>query len=368
MNTASIDLYAVLGVPQSADKVAIRKAFRVRMRQTHPDRRPPEDAQTANEEMILLNLAYETLSDPGKRAVYDSDRRAATNAKREPRREPPPPSRRPRVVVIKPQVVDFGSVAAGEIPPDQVVTVSLSDGSIIRYAWALKDRGDFWQVVEPGPFRDVSAVRLRLRVRPLSSPGGLGLHEGRLRLVVDDLIVLVPVCINGVEPTPPPPPPRRAPPRRPAPPPRRTPPPKPPAPRLTLENWRNFRLTCLGLFLVLSLLLLLGSILFSGIYTLLHAAPSNRGHDQQPTTSYAVYLDAYCWPERSWLPGQHSTSDLSGRRVHAPHAAFTWSCGRESPKLAQRDFDAACQQQYPGTAAEVGDPNNAYSWACSSHS
>lgn len=272
----TIDLYAVLGVEKEADKTAIRRAFRTRMRQTHPDRRPPEDAQKANEEMVLLNLAYETLSDQGKRAAYDGDRRAASTAKREQRREPPPPSR-PQVVVLKPQVVDFGSVAVGETPPDQVVTVSLSDGSTIRYAWVLKDRGDFWQVVEPGPFRDVSAVRLRLRVRPLSAPDGLGLHEDRLRLVVDDLIVLVPVCINGVEPVPAPPSPppsRPRPPRRPAPPPpRRTPPPKPLAPRLTLENWRNFRLTCLGLFMLLSLLLLLGSLLFAGVYTLLHAAP-----------------------------------------------------------------------------------------------
>lgn len=116
MNTASIDLYAVLGVPQGSDKAAIRKAFRVRIRQTHPDGRPPEDAQAANEEMILLNLAYETLSDRGKRAAYDAGRRAAANARHEPRREPPPP-RPPRVVVIKPHVVDFGSVVAGEIPP-----------------------------------------------------------------------------------------------------------------------------------------------------------------------------------------------------------------------------------------------------------
>ncbi|WP_180357276.1 J domain-containing protein [Streptomyces sp. TLI_146] len=264
----------MLRVPKDADKAALRKAFRIRMRQIHPDHRPPEDARTANQEMILLNLAYETLADPSKRAAHDLDRRAAGTAKREERREPPPP-RPPRVVVVKPQVVDFGSVAAGEVPPDRVVTVSLSDGSTIRYAWVLEPSGDFWEIVEQQPFRDVPAVRLRLRARPLSAHDVLGPREDRLRLVVDDLIVLVPVCITVVEPAPPPPPPPRPrPPRRPAPPPpRRTPPPKPLAPRLTLENWRNFRLTCLGLFLLLSLLLLLGAILFSGLYALLHAAP-----------------------------------------------------------------------------------------------
>lgn len=361
MNTASIDLYAVLGVPKGANRDAIRKAFRTRMRQTHPDGRPPAEVAAAHDEMVLLNLAYETLSDPGKRAVYDLDRRAASNARREQHREPtPPPNTPPRIIVLDPEVVDFGPVSIGEMPRDQVITVRLSDSSLIRYAWVLKDCGDFWQVVEPRPYRDVSAVRLRLRVRPLSVHDAPGLRSDRLRIMVDDLMVVVPVRINVVTAPPPPPPP----------------PPKPraivlnpryinlgslwagaevqeqivearfddgspirtaqvlnttgsfwhvvsegtvcdtdcliirikggpvapdraqgrfterlqirldgvteavgvtafvttpPAPRLTLANWRDFRLTVLGLFMLLSTLLLVGSLLFSFVYMLLNS-------------------------------------------------------------------------------------------------
>ncbi|NEA61580.1 J domain-containing protein [Streptomyces sp. SID12488] len=144
MNTASIDLSAVLGVPNDADLAAIRKAFRTRMRQTHPDGRPSEDAAAAHEEMVLLNLAYETLRDPGNRAAYDLDRGAERNAKREQYREPtPPPTPSTRVIVLDPAAVDFGSVAIGETPRDQIITVRLSDYSTIRYAWVLKHCGDF---------------------------------------------------------------------------------------------------------------------------------------------------------------------------------------------------------------------------------
>lgn len=369
MKTTSIDLYAVLGLSKDANLATIRKAFRARMRQTHPDGRPPEDAAAAHEEMVLLNLAYETLRDPGKRAAYDLDRRTAGNVKREQHREPTP---QPRVIVLDPQVVDFGSVAIGETC-DQVVTVRLSDNSTIRYAWALNDYGDFWQVVEPQPYRDVSVVRLRLRVRPLSVHDAPGPRSDRLRIMVDDLVVVVPVRINVVAAPPPPPP---------------APPPKPraivlnhryinlgslwagaeaqeqvvearfadgspiriarvlntagsfwhvvsepvvrdttrliirvrggpvapdhtqgrftervqirlddvvetvgvtafiaapPTPRLTLANWRDFRLTLLGLIMLLSLLLLLGSLLFGAAYTLLSAPQVNGSHEQANT-------------------------------------------------------------------------------------
>ncbi|WP_369186528.1 J domain-containing protein [Streptomyces sp. R08] len=361
MKTSSIDLYAVLGLSKDANLAAIRKAFRARMRQTHPDGRPPEDAEAAHKEMVLLNLAYETLRDPGKRAAYDLDRRAARNAKQEQHHEPtPPPTPQPRVILLDPQVVDFGSLFTGETR-DQIVTVRLSDNSTIRYAWALTDCGDFWQVVDPQPYCDVSAVRLRLRVGPLSEHDALGLRSDRLRIMVNDLVVVVPVRINVVA-APPPPPPASPPkpraivlnPRRinfgslwpgmksqeqvvvearfddgspiraarvlnpagsfwhvvsgsvardtarfviriqrgPVAPdqPRRqlteqvqicldgvietvwvtafiT---TPLAPRLTLANWRDFRLTLLGWFMLLSLLLLVGSVVFSGVYALLN--------------------------------------------------------------------------------------------------
>jgi hypothetical protein len=66
--------------------------------------------------------------------------------------------------VLDPETVDFGPVSIGEMR-DQVVTVRVSDNSTIRYAWVLRDCGEFWQLVELRPCRGVSALRLRLRVR-----------------------------------------------------------------------------------------------------------------------------------------------------------------------------------------------------------
>lgn len=59
------DLYEILGVPHDADHSAIRKAYRKRASENHPD----NGGET--EMMALVNVAYETLSDPQKRDRYD---------------------------------------------------------------------------------------------------------------------------------------------------------------------------------------------------------------------------------------------------------------------------------------------------------
>lgn len=63
------DYYAALGVAREADEATIKKAFRARARELHPDvnRHDPE----AEEKFKALNEAYEVLSDPRKRAMYD---------------------------------------------------------------------------------------------------------------------------------------------------------------------------------------------------------------------------------------------------------------------------------------------------------
>lgn len=63
------DYYATLGVGRDADDSTIRKAFREQARRLHPDvnRHDPE----AEEKFKALNEAYEVLSDPKKRALYD---------------------------------------------------------------------------------------------------------------------------------------------------------------------------------------------------------------------------------------------------------------------------------------------------------
>lgn len=62
------DLYEVLGVSRDANEDEIKKAFRRRARELHPD---VNKAPNAEEQFKELNEAYDVLSDPQKRAQYD---------------------------------------------------------------------------------------------------------------------------------------------------------------------------------------------------------------------------------------------------------------------------------------------------------
>mmetsp|Transcript_13951 Transcript_13951/g.23051 ORF Transcript_13951/g.23051 Transcript_13951/m.23051 type:complete len:815 (+) Transcript_13951:91-2535(+) len=66
---ASKDLYKILGVDRSASTKEIQTAFRKLAMKWHPDKNPNNpDAQA---KFVLINEAYETLSDPGKRKLFD---------------------------------------------------------------------------------------------------------------------------------------------------------------------------------------------------------------------------------------------------------------------------------------------------------
>ncbi len=61
--------YEILGIPEDADAAEIKRAFRRRSLETHPDRCP--DDPGAHSAFIRVAQAYETLSDVHKRAAYD---------------------------------------------------------------------------------------------------------------------------------------------------------------------------------------------------------------------------------------------------------------------------------------------------------
>jgi len=62
------DYYAVLGVSPDADLEAVRKAFLAEARRAHPDR------GGSHERMVLVNEAWEILSNPEMRQAYDEHR------------------------------------------------------------------------------------------------------------------------------------------------------------------------------------------------------------------------------------------------------------------------------------------------------
>ena len=64
----AIDYYGTLGVRREADADEIKKAYRRLARELHPDVNP--DPQT-QERFKEITPAYEVLSDPAKRQMYD---------------------------------------------------------------------------------------------------------------------------------------------------------------------------------------------------------------------------------------------------------------------------------------------------------
>ncbi|MDR1927873.1 MAG: DnaJ domain-containing protein, partial [Oscillospiraceae bacterium] len=63
------DFYEVLGIPKGAGEEEVKKAYRQKAKQYHPDLNPGDAAAEAR--MQEVNEAYEVLSDPQKKSRYD---------------------------------------------------------------------------------------------------------------------------------------------------------------------------------------------------------------------------------------------------------------------------------------------------------
>ena len=73
------DYYEVLGVSRDADISTIKKAFRTLAKKYHPDVADPKHKHEAEDKFKEVNEAYEVLSDPKKRKLYDQFGHEAAN-------------------------------------------------------------------------------------------------------------------------------------------------------------------------------------------------------------------------------------------------------------------------------------------------
>ena len=72
---AKRDLYEVLGISKTADEKTIKKAYRKLAKKYHPDMNPGD--KTAEQKFKEATDAYNILSDPEKRKLYDQYGHAA---------------------------------------------------------------------------------------------------------------------------------------------------------------------------------------------------------------------------------------------------------------------------------------------------
>jgi len=73
--STTIDHYAVLGVQRGASADEIRAAYRRAARASHPDLNPGD--ASADERFKRVQVAWEVLGDPARRAAYDAPTRPA---------------------------------------------------------------------------------------------------------------------------------------------------------------------------------------------------------------------------------------------------------------------------------------------------
>jgi curved DNA-binding protein CbpA len=124
--STDFDLYAALGVGQDASPDEIRGAYRRAARASHPDLHPGD--ATAAERFKRVQIAYEVLGDPQRRAAYDAP--AAPVSPAVPCASPPHPH--------------------GHVPPSADLPVSLARelGETVRAIRVMARRSGFRRRVD----------------------------------------------------------------------------------------------------------------------------------------------------------------------------------------------------------------------------
>ncbi|CAI8597996.1 unnamed protein product [Vicia faba] len=70
---SELTLYEVLGISESVSIVELKRAYKQKARKCHPDLSPPDQVKEYTKRFIMVREAYEMLSDPVTRAIYDRD-------------------------------------------------------------------------------------------------------------------------------------------------------------------------------------------------------------------------------------------------------------------------------------------------------
>ncbi|EOY05165.1 hypothetical protein QUC31_016897 [Theobroma cacao] len=68
-----VSFYELLGIPETGTLPEIKQAYKQLARKYHPDVSPPDRVEEYTQRFIRVQEAYETLSDPRRRASYDRD-------------------------------------------------------------------------------------------------------------------------------------------------------------------------------------------------------------------------------------------------------------------------------------------------------
>lgn len=83
MKFPDFDPYATLSLRPTASPTQIQKAYRLKARETHPDK---NSSPNANEEFRLVSEAFDILSNPQRKRTYDAQQKRAQRLKEEQRR------------------------------------------------------------------------------------------------------------------------------------------------------------------------------------------------------------------------------------------------------------------------------------------